>query len=205
MELNITEPKEEYVILVDEYNNIIGTTPKSSVHQKITPLHRAFSIFIFNEKKELLLQQRAKIKKTWPLVWSNSCCGHPKLNESNIDAAIRRCYDELGIKVKNIKEISPYRYCFSRDGVQENEICPILIGEIDSEININLDEVEEIKWISWKDWLKEIKTNINNKYSEWCIEETIILNNNENFNNFLNNNNLSNNNKIISNTNENYR
>jgi len=67
----------EKVVLVDEENNVLGTTDKSTVHTANTPLHRGFSAFIFNSKQEILLQQRSKYKKTWPLVWSNSCCGHP--------------------------------------------------------------------------------------------------------------------------------
>jgi isopentenyl-diphosphate delta-isomerase len=72
----MTSPIEE-VVLVDEENNILGTMPKSLVHGEKTPLHRAFSAFIFNYDKKLLLQQRSHVKKTWPLAWSNSCCGHP--------------------------------------------------------------------------------------------------------------------------------
>ncbi len=197
----IVEPNYEYVILVDENNNELGTARKSEVHQKETPLHRAFSCFIFNKDKQLLLQQRAKSKKTWPLVWSNSVCGHPKLNESNENTVIRRSDDELGCKVKNIKEISDYRYKFSRYGVQENEICPILVAQIDSDLNLNKDEVEEIKWISWKDWLVEVEKEIETltdvpsdkglgisnslKYSEWCREETKILQNNKEFQNWF--------------------
>jgi len=181
----ITEPEYEYVILIDENNNEIGTAKKSEIHQKKTPLHRAFSCFIFNNKKELLLQQRAKCKKTWPLVWSNSVCGHPKLNETNENTVKRRSLDELGCKVKNVKEISPFRYKASREGVMENEICPILIAEIDSELNLNPEEVENTKWITWENWLKEIKKE-NNDYSIWCIEETQILNKNQDFKNYLN-------------------
>jgi isopentenyl-diphosphate delta-isomerase len=67
----------ELVVLVDENNTVLGTMPKSEVHGAETPLHRAFSIFLFNAEKKLLLQQRSHVKKTWPLAWSNSCCGHP--------------------------------------------------------------------------------------------------------------------------------
>lgn len=172
----------EEVVLVDEENNVLGTMPKADVHSEKTPLHRAFSLFIFNSKGELLLQQRSSKKKTWPLVWSNSCCGHPFLNESNIDAAIRRCSNEIGIEIasENIFEASPYRYCFTRFGVQENEICPILVAFYDGDFNLNHEEVEEIKWISWEDWLLEVKENSQN-YSEWCVEETLILEKNEKF------------------------
>ncbi len=148
--------------------------PKSQVHGAITPLHRAFSVFIFNADKKLLLQQRSHVKKTWPLAWSNSCCGHPGLDESNVDAAKRRIKDELGMTVVWIEEAAPYRYQFSKDGVMENEICPIHIGYTEDEPIINPDEVEAIEWISWDDFLTEIKNNTD-KYSPWCIEEALIL------------------------------
>lgn len=167
--------KKEEVVLVDKDNNVLGTMLKTEVHKEETPLHRAFSTFIFNKKKELLLQQRSKKKKTWPLVWSNSCCGHPGLNESNIEAAKRRIKEELGISIDNIEEIAYYRYKFSRDGIMENEICPILTGTTDKELNINKNEIETYKWIKWEDFLKEIEDN-RDKYSPWCIEQAKILN-----------------------------
>ena len=164
----------ELVVLVDEANTILGTMPKSEVHGVTTPLHRAFSAFIFNSDKKLLLQQRSHVKKTWPLAWSNSCCGHPGLDETNVDAAKRRIQDELGMTVVWIEEAAPYRYQFSKDGVMENEICPIHIAYTEDEPMINPDEVEAIEWISWTDFLEEIKNNTD-KYSPWCVEEAIIL------------------------------
>lgn len=182
---NIPEPNYEYVILIDKNNNAVGTAKKSEIHQKQTPLHRAFSAFIFNEKKELLLQQRAHHKKTWPLVWSNSVCGHPKLNETYENAAKRRSKDELGCEIKNVKMLEPYQYKASRDGVQENEICPIVVGQINSNLNLNPQEVENTKWITWENWLKKI-SKPNNTYSIWCIEETQILNKSKKFKQWLN-------------------
>lgn len=170
----------ELVVLVNENNEVLGTMPKSEVHGKTTPLHRAFSSFIFNEKKEVLLQQRSHLKKTWPLIWSNSCCGHPGLQESNIDAAKRRLKDELGLEVSHIEEVSPYRYQFSKDNVMENEICPILVGFTNQEVIINPSEVENIKWMKWKDFLEEIKDNLS-IYSPWCLEEALILDKNLRF------------------------
>ena len=169
----------EQVVLVDEQNNILGTMDKDKVHGKKTPLHRAFSCFIFRKKdKKLLLQQRSHKKITWPLTWSNSCCGHPQLNETNIDATIRRLQDELGIEALFLEEVTPYRYCFTRDNVMENEICPIIVGVTDRIPKINPSEVEAIKWIDWKDFLKEIN---NEEYSPWCREEAKILDENERF------------------------
>ena len=163
----------EEVVLVDEENNVLGVMPKSEVHGARTPLHRGFSCFLFKNKK-LLLQQRSKKKKTWPLIWSNSVCGHPAPGESNVDAALRRLKYELGIENANLREVAPYRYSFVRDNVMENEICPILLGETEEDPIPNPEEVENIKWISWEDFKEEIKKHPE-KYSEWCVEEADIL------------------------------
>ena len=112
--MSFNESLVEHVVLVDEENTVIGIMPKSDVHQKETPLHRAFSSFIFRVSDgKFLLQQRSSQKKTWPLMWSNSCCGHPAFNESNISAAYRRLDAELGLRPMFLEEVAPYRYCFS--------------------------------------------------------------------------------------------
>ncbi len=164
----------EEVVLVDEQNNVLGTTNKSDVHGAKTPLHRGFSLFLFNGKGEVLLQQRSATKQTWPLVWSNSVCGHPGNGESNIDAAARRLLHELGMKAAKIEEVAEYRYTFVRDGVMENEICPILVGFTEDEPKPNPSEVAATRWVKWEEFLKEIKERPGT-YSEWCEEEARIL------------------------------
>ncbi|MCP3873922.1 MAG: isopentenyl-diphosphate Delta-isomerase [Desulfobacteraceae bacterium] len=172
---------QEYVVLVNELDQEIGVESKLAVHTNQTLLHRAFSLFIFKDNKELLLQQRAEIKKTWPLVWSNSCCGHPLPNESYESAVKRRARYELGIQLTTVIKVSYYRYCFSKDGVMENEICPIFVGFHNGKVKPNRQEVQAVRWIHWNDWLEEI-INYPIKYSPWCIEETQILELNEEFN-----------------------
>ncbi|MEK7108576.1 MAG: isopentenyl-diphosphate Delta-isomerase [Patescibacteria group bacterium] len=164
----------EHVVLVDEANAVLGTILKADVHRAATPLHRGFSLFLFNRSGELLLQQRSASKKTWPLVWSNSVCGHPKLEESNIDAACRRLAHELAMSAEDVEEVAPYRYCYTRDGVMENEICPILVGFADGEPIINTDEVAATRWIKWREFLRDIREHPE-KYSDWCVEEARIL------------------------------
>ncbi|HEY7037748.1 MAG TPA: isopentenyl-diphosphate Delta-isomerase [Methylomirabilota bacterium] len=165
----------ELVVLVDEGNNVVGTMPKGEVHQARTPLHRAFSSFVFRARdRHLLLQQRSRKKRTWPLMWSNSCCGHPGPGESNVDAARRRLRYELGLDPTLLEEVAPYRYCFTRDGTMENEICPILVGLVDREPLINPDEVEAVRWTEWTVFLDAIDRSPE-QYSEWCIEEARIL------------------------------
>jgi len=175
---------DEYVVLVDEEDREIGFENKFTVHTQKTPLHRAFSLFLFKNGKELLLQQRAQEKKTWPLVWSNSCCGHPLPKESYQSAVIRRTRFELGVELNQVIKISDYRYCFSKDGVMENEICPIFAGFYNGEVIPNRQEVETIKWIQWDDWIEETVKHPEN-YSPWCVEETGILASDETFNNAI--------------------
>jgi len=173
--------EKEYIVLVDKYNKVLRVSPKLETHNYNTPLHRGFSLFLFNKKGELLLQQRSIKKKTWPLVWSNSCCGHPALDESNVDAAKRRLNFELGISDADIYEIiSDFRYKVELDGIVENEICPILIGFTNQEPIVNKDEVESIKWIPWEDFVKETESNPNN-YSPWCVLEVNLLKENKKF------------------------
>lgn len=164
----------EEVVLVDEDDRVIGTMPKSLVHGATTPRHRGVSLFLFDRVGRLLLQQRSRLKRTWPLVWSNSICGHPALDESNIDAVRRRLVYELGMNAIHIEEIAPYRYTFVREGVMENEICPIFIGFTDEEPRPNPDEVKAARWVAWPEFLQDLISRPG-FFSEWCEEEARIL------------------------------
>lgn len=171
----------EEIVLVDKNNNVLGTAPKLEAHNSNTPLHRGFSVFLFNKKGELLLQQRSHTKKTFPLVWSNSCCGHPILNGSNVEAAKRRMSYELGIDNAKIFEIiTDYQYKVSMNGIWENEICPVLVCFTDKKPIVNKNEVEDIKWVGWQDFLKEIEQKPG-FYSVWCEQEAKLLAKNEKF------------------------
>jgi isopentenyl-diphosphate delta-isomerase len=163
---------QDYVILCDEQGNRLGTAPKSEIHTDHTPLHLAFSIFLFRSNGDLLLQQRSHKKKTWPLMWANSCCGHQKLEETLEQTALNRVAFELGITEASLQVMLPdFRYRCERDGIVENEICPVLVGTTTQEPQTNPDEAEMYRWISWEDWLQEIKTNPE-PYAYWCIKET---------------------------------
>lgn len=165
----------ELVVLVDDNNNPIGTADKNTVHTTNTPLHRAFSLIVFNSKKQLLLTKRAENKKTFPGVWTNTVCGHLAPDESPIDAAKRRLKEELGIEGVEVKEVAPYRYRFAdKNGIVENEICPILVGQFDGDPTPHPSEVDDWKWMGWQDFLKEIKINPA-PYSPWCREEAAII------------------------------
>ena len=165
----------EQVILVDEYNNQIGVADKETVHTTNSPLHRAFSLFLFNSKKQLLVTQRALEKKTFPGVWTNSVCGHVSPGEETIDAVKRRVSHELHIDVMDIKEVAPYRYRFAdKNGILENEICPIFIGITNKDPKPKKSEIKAWKWVDWKEFVKTIQ-NHPGTYSPWSEEEAIIL------------------------------
>lgn len=166
---------DEMVVLVDEENNPLATARKSETHNADTKLHRAFSVFLFNSRGELLMQRRAFSKLTWPGVWSNSCCGHTMLNERTEQAAARRLAYELGLRNIELRMALPdFRYRAEKDGVVENEICPVLIGFTDQELALNPNEVAETKWVDWGDFLASIR-RVDCELSPWAIEEGLLL------------------------------
>lgn len=167
-------PLKEHVVLVDDHNHVLGTAPKATVHGKTTPLHRGFSLFVFNVRGDVLLQQRALHKLTWPGAWSNSCCGHPALAESAVLAATRRARYELGLPLTHALEIAPYRYRFTKNGIEENEICPLVVATTPDEPQPNPEEVAATRWINWDAFCQEI-TRKPGRYSDWCEEEVGVL------------------------------
>ncbi len=173
---------DDMIVYVDENNNAIGTAPKLAAHDGDTKRHRAFSIFLFNSKGELLLQQRALTKKTWPGVWSNSCCGHVMLHETVASAAKRRLKYELGITGVKFETILPdFRYRAEKDGVVENEICPVLVGFTDAIPNPNPAEVNDVRWVDWEQFVQDVADPANG-YSPWAREEVELLNVDRRFN-----------------------
>ena len=157
--------KEELVILVDENDNKIGLMPKMEAHEKAV-LHRAFSVFVFNDKNELMLQQRALHKYHSPGLWTNTCCSHQRDGESNIEAGTRRLQEEMGFTVPLEESISfIYKAPFD-NGLTEHELDHILIGHSEQEPVINEEEVAAWKWMS----LEAIQEDMNvhpEMYTEW--------------------------------------
>jgi isopentenyl-diphosphate Delta-isomerase len=147
--------KQEFVVLVDENDNEIGFAEKLEAHQKAL-LHRAFSVFIFNSKGELLLQQRAKSKYHSAGLWTNTCCSHPRPNELVLDAAKRRLDEEMGMVLELEKKFDfIYKTPFDND-LTEYEFDHVFVGYTDDDPILNSDEVESFKWKS----IEEIKTDL---------------------------------------------
>lgn len=160
--------KKEYVILVDQSDNEIGSMEKLEAHEKGI-LHRAFSIFLLNSKGELLLQQRSEKKYHSPLKWTNTCCSHQRQGETTVNAAKRRLVEELGIEchVKNV-----YTFLYKADvgdGLTEHELDHVLIGTWENEnIPFNREEVQATKFASIE-WIEnEIKSNPN-QFTKWFL------------------------------------
>lgn len=171
----------EEVILVDQDDRPVGTMEKLEAHQK-GALHRAFSVFIFNDKNELLLQQRASDKYHSSDLWTNTCCSHPRPDEETLAAAHRRLEEEMGMQC-SLRFVSKFQYKSRFDnGLFEHEIDHIFIGQSDDLPQINPQEVRDFKYLT----LAQIKADIKNHpdhYTTWfklCfpeIERFFALNN----------------------------
>lgn len=149
----------ESVILVNSADEPIGRMEKFEAHQRGL-LHRAFSVFLFNERGETLLQQRAAGKYHSPLLWTNSCCSHQREGESNLEAAMRRLKEELGIEPSQISDLKDsfhfiYRAEFD-NGLTEHELDHVILGRFDGIVTLNTEEVEAVRWISMADLAREM-------------------------------------------------
>ncbi|HBI01577.1 MAG TPA: isopentenyl-diphosphate Delta-isomerase [Flavobacterium sp.] len=156
---------EEKVILVNERDEPIGLMEKLEAHEKAV-LHRAFSVFILNDKNEVMLQQRAHHKYHSPLLWTNTCCSHQREGETNIQAGTRRLYEEMGFSTE-LKELFHFIYKAPFDnGLTEHELDHVMIGYYNDEPKINHDEVESWKWMSIEAIRDDIQTQSEN-YTVW--------------------------------------
>jgi len=156
---------EEQVILVNENDEKIGLMPKMEAHEKGV-LHRAFSVFIFNESNQLLLQQRAFGKYHSPGLWTNTCCSHQRDGETSLEAGTRRLKEEMGFTA-HLRETTSFIYKVPFDnGLTEHELDHILIGNFSGLPQINEDEVASWKWMT----LEAIKEDIAlhpEQYTAW--------------------------------------
>ena len=181
MKTSLTRDQTEQVILLDVSGNPCGTMEKSRVHTMDTPLHSAFSIFLFSENGGMLIQQRALSKNTWPGIWSNACCGHPSPGELHQVAATRRMKQELGLTGIDLTLVLPnFRYQAIHDGVMENEICPVFVGFCSSAnaITPNKNEVASVAWVSATEFFDACDVSTNTpfeNFSPWSLMEGRLL------------------------------
>lgn len=166
----------EKVILVNERDEEIGTMEKLEAHQKGF-LHRAFSVFVFNSKGELLLQRRAKEKYHSGGLWTNTCCSHPRPGEEILEAANRRLKEEMGMACNLKPEFSFLYKVEFKNGLTEHELDHVLIGYCDDLPDPNPEEVGEWKYISLEDAQKDSEDHPE-MYTEWfkiIIDKVIKL------------------------------
>ena len=157
--------EEEKVILVNEKDEQIGLMPKMEAHEKAL-LHRAFSVFVFNERNELMIQQRAHEKYHSPGLWTNTCCSHQREGETNVEAGKRRLQEEMGFST-DLKDTISFIYKAPFDnGLTEHEFDHILVGNFFGEPDLNPEEASDWKWVSLEDLRRDMKKNPD-IYTEW--------------------------------------
>lgn len=162
--------EEEKVILVNSNDEPIGLMPKMEAHEKAV-LHRAFSVFVVNDKNELMLQQRALEKYHSPGLWTNTCCSHQRDGEGNIEAGLRRLAEEMGFT-------TPLEYLFNfiykapfDNGLTEHELDHVMLGRYEGDPVINPEEVASWKWMN----IEEINSDLKNNPDSYTVWFAIIF------------------------------
>lgn len=151
---------DELLILVDSADNITGYENKAETHRGQGLLHRAFSIFLFNDSGDVLLHKRGPTKPLWPGYWTNSCCSHPRKGETYQQAVDRRLYEELGVSA-DLTFLYQFQYSAEFEGHgSENELCAVFVGRLGEQqrLSPNPTEIAECRWISCADleaWMTE--------------------------------------------------
>jgi isopentenyl-diphosphate Delta-isomerase len=158
---------DDWLILVDETDQGVGFMSKTLCHAGQGILHRAFSLLIFNERGELLIQQRSAAKRLWPLYWSNSCCSHPRGDETMEAATRRRLLEELGIEC-SLHFLYKFQYQAQFDDTgAENELCSVFIGRATQTPRINAAEISDWRWISPEALAAEISGSSDRSFTPW--------------------------------------
>jgi isopentenyl-diphosphate delta-isomerase len=170
----------EEVVLLDEGGRAIGTADKAKVHGTDTPLHLAFSCYVFDGAGRLLVTQRARAKPTFGGVWTNTCCGHPAPGEPIADAVRRRVGQELGLDLEDLTLVLPaFRYRAVMDtgpfaGTVEHEICPVFVATAAGDPRPDRTEVEAWEWVTWSQFRDDVLRR-RREVSLWCREQVEAL------------------------------
>ncbi|MFF5074823.1 isopentenyl-diphosphate Delta-isomerase [Micromonospora olivasterospora] len=157
----------ELVVLLDHDGRAVGEQDKRTVHTDDTPLHLAFSCYVFSSSGRFLMSRRSLRKRTWPGIWTNSFCGHPGPGEPVTDAVHRRAQAELGLTLSDLHLVLPrFRYRAELDGVVENEMCPVYVAQAAGDPVPNPDEVDQVEWVGWDSFRERTRTD--ETLSPWC-------------------------------------
>ena len=166
----VVSSESEELILVDNDDNETGFLSKALAHDGGGTLHRAFSVFLFNEAGELLLQQRSGSKRLWPRYWSNSCCSHPRRGETMRVATRRRLRDELNVEIE-LEYV--YKFSYQADFGElgsEHELCHVYLGSVGGEVHANDHEIEDIRFLSPADLEAEFESTPD-RFTPWFLME----------------------------------
>jgi isopentenyl-diphosphate delta-isomerase len=163
-------PAAELVVLVDEAGHAIGSAEKWATHHADTPLHLAFSCYVFDADGLFLMTRRALAKKVWPGVWSNTVCGHPAPGESLVGAIERRLDYELGMEARAVEVALPDHLYQAPPfgGIVEYEFCPVYVARAATWPQPNPREVDACGWVEWDEFVHEAETDTADVYSWWC-------------------------------------
>lgn len=166
----IVSSESEQLILVNSNDEELGFASKAQCHDGDGVLHRAFSLFLFNDAGELLLQRRAAGKRLWPRFWSNSCCSHPRRGESMQVATQRRLEDELNISAE-LQSVYSFQYQagFGEQG-SENELCHVYLGRIGGVVRPNVSEIEAVRFVT-VDAISQELENAPQHFTPWFKQE----------------------------------
>ena len=167
---------EELIVLLADDGTTIGTMPKPLVPHGETPLHRAFSAYLFDDAGRLLVTRRAEDKQTFPGMWTNTVCGHPGPGEGDAAAIARRADFELGLQVHDLSEALPgYRYRAEFRGVVENEVCPVYLGRFTGTPAPDPSEVGDWQLLDWEDFRRRQEAEGDEAWSPWCREQARLI------------------------------
>lgn len=167
---------EDLVVLLDAEHRPVGTAPREGVHGTDTPLHLAFSCWLLDDDGRVLVTRRALGKRSWPGVWTNSFCGHPRPGEELVDAVVRHAQRELGVAVRDVAPLIPdfvYR-AVDASGVVEHEFCPVFVARAASPLAPSPDEVVEHRWLEVEDYRAALRT-APWALSPWLVEQASRL------------------------------
>jgi isopentenyl-diphosphate delta-isomerase len=170
----------EEVVLLGDDGRAVGTAPKAEVHGTDTPLHLAFSCYVFDAAGRLLVTQRAVAKPTFGGIWTNSACGHPSPGEPIRDAVLRRTGQELGLELTGLTLVLPaFRYRAVVEsgpfaGWVEHELCPVFVATATGDPQPDPTEVEAWEWVPWASFREDVLTG-RRDVSKWCREQVAAL------------------------------